>query len=185
MDKKNIQFPPKDATITHGFDEAEKAALKSAESGPANPAEVREAFLDAEPLLCGDIELHPITLATYMFFEQLGSPFADPSADEPDSYRIAEAVYVLSRHIPTSRAIYKRGPEHWTDAVWEFANHIPATELRKLGTALREHMQKAFATLISDEQPGKSDAPGGEAAGKTETPSPECPPKATTASAGG
>lgn len=181
---KTPHFPPKDATITHGFDAAEKAALKGAEGGPANPAEVRDAFLDAEPLLCGDIELHPISLATYMFFEQIGSPFADPSADEPDSYRIAEAVYVLSRHIPASRAIYKRGPEHWADAVWDFANQIPATELKALGIALREHMQKAFATLISEDQPG-ADAPGGEAAGKAATPSPECPPKATTASAGG
>lgn len=144
----------------------------------AAPQPVRDAFVPLEPLRVGDLDLHPLTLGTLILLEQLDSPLVDLEGTAEVSVKdLAEALYVLTRHLPASRAVLARGREAFDTAVMELANQIPAGELLAVGQKVRDHLAATFGMFI----PSQPEEAGEK---KTQTPNPSAPPGLATASAG-
>lgn len=179
------EFPdPAKVRVTHGFtpEERERVTRAARDTG-GNPSEVVRAFAGDGGVDCCGLRLRPVTLATYMLFERLGNPLVDPEGDDPDAYRIAEAVYVLSRPVADSRELLRGGERAWEDAVWALAESIPAADLRHLGEAIGAHFAAAFETLQGGDGPAPGDGAG--EGGEKKTASAPTPPGPTTDSDGG
>ncbi|BET67209.1 hypothetical protein ASA1KI_21270 [Opitutales bacterium ASA1] len=125
-----------------------------------NPSIVREAFLGPlAPLRVGDLELHPLTLASFMLLEELGSPLVQqPTEGEPKPkvglFDLAVAAYILTRDVDASQAVLAGvlGREKFDRAVYQFAKQIPATDMIAVGAKIRTHLNAAFATVIGTQE---------------------------------
>lgn len=150
------------------------------------PAVVLEAFIP-DPIQVGSIELRPFTLATFMFLEKIGSPLVKPTGTDPDTADIAAAVYALTHGVGQCRAQLRQGRESFDEAVWVFAENIPASDLAALGAKIKQHLEAAFATVIGNADnapPEKKSGASVEPASPTPSTSLPLSPTKTPGSAG-
>ena len=114
----------------------------------ANPKRVVKAFLP-EPITVGTLKLQPFTVGTVLLLERLDHPLMDDKAKaDMTNDEVMTLVYVLTRPVAESNALYQKSPDDFAAAVLDFAAQIPLAELRPLGEAIRRHFADAVATVM-------------------------------------